>query len=99
MLSGASRRVRIAAGCAFAAASLPMLACPRRADADPAFQATGESAVGYTDNVDSSPNTPVAGVSPKLASPFVLLRPGLVFALSTPRTIQRLAYAFTYTLF
>jgi hypothetical protein len=99
MLAGASSRVRVAAGCAYAAAGLSVFAWPSPADATPYFQAVGETAVGYSDNVDSSPNTPVAGVSPKVASPFVLIRPGVVFALSTPRTIQRLAYAFTYTMF
>lgn len=69
------------------------------ADADPALQTVGATSVGYTDNVESSPNTPIPGVSPKSGSPFLLVSPGLVLALATPRSMHRLSYAFTETLF
>jgi hypothetical protein len=69
------------------------------ADAGPVLQTVGATSVGYTDNVQSSPDKPTPGVPPKYGSPFTILSPGLVLALSTPRSIHRLSYAFTDFLF
>lgn len=98
MVIGAGSRVRVAQRLVGVAACLCALARPTVARAWPALQAVGDTSLGYTDNIDSSPSTPVAGVLPKLAAPFALLSPGLVLAISTPRTIQRLTYTFTYIL-
>ena len=67
--------------------------------ADPKVQFVGEGALGYTDNIQSSPSEPVPGIAPKEAGAFAILRPGAVLALTTPRIMHRLSYSFTYNLF
>jgi hypothetical protein len=98
MIPGARHRARTAARCAWLAASLHCMATSTVARAWPVLQAVGDTSVGYTDSFDSSPSTPVVGVLPRQPAPFALLSPGLVVAVSTRRTIQRVTYAFTYTL-
>src|SRR5882724_1141743 len=67
--------------------------------ADPKVQLVGEGSLGYTDNVQSSPSEPVPGIAPKEGGAFAVLRPGAVLALTTPRIMHRVSYAFTYNLF
>jgi hypothetical protein len=65
----------------------------------PKFQAVGETSVGVTDNAQSAPDVPLPGGAEKTAGAFVVLRPGLVAGLLTPRTVQRLAYTFDYDIY
>jgi hypothetical protein len=76
-----------------------VLALSRSAAADPKFQVTGDGSLGYTDNVQSAPTEPVAGVAPRAGGAFAVLRPGAVLALNTPQLLHRLSYEFTYNLF
>jgi hypothetical protein len=71
----------------------------RTVSADPKIQGVGEASLGYTDNLQSAPTEPVAGVAPKEGGAFAVVRPGVVFALSSPRFLHRLSYEFTYNLF
>src|SRR5690242_15646074 len=64
--------------------------------ADPKLQGVGEAWIGYTDNVQSAPDVPLPGGTPKSGGAFVLLSPGLVLALASRRAVQRLSYAYTY---
>ena len=99
MPSGARSRPGSKGICAQVAAVAWLLSSAGVAHGAPALQTVGETSLGYTDNVESSPSTPVAGVPPKSGSPFSILRPGLVLTLSTQRSIHRLAYAFTDIVF
>src|SRR5215470_16352117 len=65
----------------------------------PKLQAIGETSVGVSDNVQSAPEPPLPGGASKTAGAFVVLRPGLVLGLLTPRTVQRLAYTFDYDVY
>ncbi len=69
------------------------------AAAESQFQLVGDASLAYTDNVQSSPTEPVAGVAPKAGGAFASLSPGAVFARSTPRALHRLSYQFTYNFF
>jgi len=65
----------------------------------PKLQAVGEASVGVTDNAQSAPDVPLPGGASKSAGAFVVLRPGLVLGLASPRTVQRLAYTFDYDVY
>jgi hypothetical protein len=65
----------------------------------PKLQAVGETSIGVSDNVQSAPDVPLAGGASKTAGAFVVLRPGLVLGLLSPRTVQRLAYTFDYDVY
>lgn len=65
----------------------------------PKLQAIGETSIGVTDNAQSAPDTPLPGGASKTPGAFMVLRPGLVLGLLTPRTVQRLAYTFDYDLY
>jgi hypothetical protein len=67
--------------------------------ADPKLQVVGESSVGVTDNAQSAPDVPLPGGASKSPGAFVVLRPGLVLSLLSPRNVQRLAYTFDYDLY
>ena len=69
------------------------------AAADSQFQVVGDASLTYTDNLQSSPTEPVAGVAPKTGGAFASLSPGAVFARSSPLVLHRLSYQFTYNLF
>jgi hypothetical protein len=99
MALGARSGRRTVATCAYVVIGASALAWAHIANADPNLQTVGTTSLGYTDNVESSPNTPIPGVTPKSGSPFAILSPGLVLALSTPRSIHRLGYAFAYVVF
>ncbi len=65
----------------------------------PKLQAVGESSVGVSDNVQSAPDVPLPGGASKTAGAFLVLRPGLVLGVLSPRTVQRLAYTFDYDVY
>ncbi len=67
--------------------------------ARPKLQGVGNGQVGYTDNVQSSPDPPVPGVPEKTGDFFTLLSPGLVLASADPGAVHRLAYTYTVSLF
>lgn len=81
------------------AVALVVLSPASPALGDPEFQGVGEASVGYTDNIQSAPDEPVAGVAPKEKGVFLVLRPGVVLAAASARAIHRLAYTYTYDLF
>ncbi len=83
--------VRVATTCLVASWSSP-------AWSGPSLQGVADTAFGYTDNLESSPSAPVAGIPARAPGVFALLSPSLVLAISAPRTSQRLAYTFTYIL-
>ena len=75
------------------------LALSRSASASPEFQGVGETWGGYTDNAQSAPDVPLPGGTPRSGGVFFLLRPGIVVAAASQRTVQRLQYTYSYNLF
>jgi hypothetical protein len=69
------------------------------AAAKPKLQGVGAASVGYTDNVQSSPDPPVPGVPEKTGDAFLLLSPGLVLASTSAGAVHRLSYIYTVNLF
>ena len=69
------------------------------ASAAPKLQGVGETSIGYTDNIQSAPDTPLPGQTPKSPGVFVLLSPGVVLALTSGRSVQRVSYTYLYSLF
>jgi hypothetical protein len=67
--------------------------------AAPKLQAVGETALGYTDNVRATPESPGQAAAPHSTGAFLTLSPGLVLALEAPRSTQRIGYRFEYDLF
>jgi hypothetical protein len=59
----------------------------------------GAASVGYTDNVQSSPDPPVPGVPEKTGDAFLALEPGVVIASTTTGAVHRLSYIYTANLF
>ena len=53
-------------------------------EARPRLQGVGAGSLGYTDNVQSSPDPPVEGVPERQAGAFALVSPGVVLADSRP---------------
>jgi hypothetical protein len=90
---------RVRAGFTGLVAALGALLPSRPALSAPALQGIGEASFGYTDNIESSPSTPIPGTSPKVGGEFLLLRAGAVLASASPRVVQRLTYNYTYDLF
>jgi hypothetical protein len=62
------------------------------ASARPRWQAVGESSLGYTDNAQAS----ATASEVRTGSFFWMLSPGVVFALDSPRRLQRIAYRYEY---
>ncbi len=81
------------------ALEIGVLGAARRAVASPKLQGVGETAVGYTDNIQSAPEVPLPNGTPKSGGAFVLLSPGVVLAEASARYVQRLSYRYTYNLF
>jgi hypothetical protein len=75
-----------------------LLACPD-AFADPKLQGIGDISIGYTDNIQSAPDVPIPGQTPKESGAFALLSPGVVLAIATQRSVQRVGYTYLYSLF
>jgi hypothetical protein len=67
--------------------------------ATPKLQGVGETSIGYTDNIQSAPDVPIPGGTPKSAGAFLVLSPGVVLASATESAIHRLSYQYTYDLF
>ena len=84
---------------AFGAALALLLAPAPSAAAPPKLQAVGETSVGVTDNAQSAPDVPLPGGTSKSAGAFIVLRPGLVLGVLSPRSVQRLSYTFDYDLY
>lgn len=81
-----------------AAAALAALAPCRLALAQEKLQATGDATVGFSDNIESAPDVPTQGSAPKYAGAFLVLRPGVVLASVSSRSIHRLKYTYSYDL-
>lgn len=92
------RRVGAWLAAVFATASASLVAFPARS-AVTKLQAVGETTIGVTDNAQSAPDVPLPGGSEKSPGAFLVLRPGLNFGVSSPRTVQRLTYTFDYNLY
>ncbi|MCA9599344.1 MAG: hypothetical protein KC776_38820 [Myxococcales bacterium] len=69
------------------------------AHSESAVQGTADVAVGYTDNVRSSPKEPPPGISGKAGDSFLLLSPGVGYAQSSAGALQRVGYTLSFTLF
>lgn len=69
------------------------------AHAEPSFQAVGESSLGYTDNVRTTPEQEEELGAARSQGVFWMLSPGVVAALQTQRTSQRLGYRYEYDLY
>ncbi|HEX7671614.1 MAG TPA: hypothetical protein VF395_18600 [Polyangiaceae bacterium] len=67
--------------------------------AAPKLQGIGETSIGYTDNIQSAPEVPLPGGTPKSSGVFLVLSPGVVLASATQSAIHRLSYQYTYDLF
>jgi hypothetical protein len=78
-----------------AAATLPATS----AHAAPKFQIIGEASGGYTDNIQSAPDVPIRGGTPKSPGAFMLLSPGVVLAIPARDSVQRIGYTYLYSLF
>src|SRR5260221_14791481 len=76
-------------------AALILLASSRAA-ASPHLQAVGESSLGYTDNVQSAAQAQSGATDVRTKLAFLMLSPGLVLALASPRGLQRLSYRYEY---
>jgi hypothetical protein len=95
----ATDRTFVSAATVAAAFAAGALTLPRTASGAPKFQGVGETWVGYTDNAQSAPDVPLPGGTPRSGGAIALLRPGIVFAIASPRTVQRLQYTYSYNLF
>lgn len=69
------------------------------AGASPKFQGIAESSLGYTDNVRTTPEQDEPLGEARSQGVFWMLSPGVVAALQTRRTLQRLAYRYEYDLY
>jgi hypothetical protein len=96
MAAGRPSRARLALA---VAASLSALLHSRPARAVPKVQGVAETTVGYTDNAQSAPDVPLPGGTARSGGAFVLLSPGVVAALASERSVQRLKYTYTFDLF
>jgi hypothetical protein len=92
--AGVARSGRSCRGVAAALAVLA-LALPAAA-ATPKLQAVGEATFGVSDNVTSAPDVPLPGGAERTPGAFLILRPGIIAALLTARTVQRLSYTYDY---
>jgi len=98
MIRGPHRRSRTARLCARVAVASVVGGWSSPAWSAPSLQGVADTAFGYTDNLESSPSTPVAGIPAKAPGIFALLSPSLVLAVSARRSSHRVAYTFTYIL-
>jgi hypothetical protein len=86
---------RVWGGRTAAAVALVMLYTPH-AVATPHLQAVGASSLGYTDNVQNASRAAGGTGDVQTKSAFLMLSPGVVLALESPRELQRLAYRYEY---
>jgi hypothetical protein len=98
---GAAKRSRSGVGSAAwtVAFVVAMASTPRLAFADPKLQGVGETSLGYTDNIQSAPSVLILNGTPKSDGGFLVLRPAVVLASASARSIHRLKYTYTYDLF
>jgi hypothetical protein len=66
------------------------------AAADPHLQGIGEAAVGYTDNVQTAPDTPVLADTTRTSSAVLMLSPGVILAWQSARLLQRVSYQYEH---
>lgn len=90
-------RRRLFTTAALLGAALAVRAPPARAVDK--LQVVGQGSLGWTDNVHSVPDEPVADLPPKSADVFAILSPSLILARLTPSDNQRLSYTFAANLF
>lgn len=76
-----------------------LVACPAAVHARTVLQVVGTAGVAYTDNIHSSPATPMPGVPAPQAGTYAVLSPGLVLATEQPNFLQRLSYTYSADLF
>src|SRR5262245_4868566 len=88
-------RLRVGIACA---AGL-VFSAPRPADAKPKLQVVGTGELGWTDNIYSSPDTPVPGVPDRQAGFFGVLSPGLVLASGSAAAYHRLSFTHSTSIF
>jgi hypothetical protein len=84
---------------ALGAALALALVTARSNAAPPKLQAVADTSVGVSDNATSAPDVPLPGGASKSPGAFIVLRPGLILGLLSPRTVQRLSYTFDYDLY
>jgi hypothetical protein len=63
------------------------------------LQAIGQTSLGWTDNVHSSPDEPPPDVPPRTADVFAVLSPSVLYARLTPSDAMTLKYTFAANLF
>ncbi len=80
-------------GVSVAGAALLVLSQSASVAAAPHLQLVGQSALGYTDNVQSAS---LVQADARTKSVFLMLSPGVVLALAAPRSLQRIAYRYEY---
>jgi len=64
--------------------------------AEAELQAIGETSIGYTDNLRTTPDMPLSDGEPRSTGAYLMLSPGAVLALASPRHVQRLGYRYEY---
>lgn len=67
--------------------------------AAPKLQGIGEAAVGYTDNVQTAPETPLPGDTTRTSAALLMLSPGVVIAWESARQVQRIGYQYEHDFF
>jgi hypothetical protein len=83
--------------CFVAAALAATLVASRAWAADPKLQGVGEAGLGYLDTVQSAPDGAPGTVSTR--GVVVLLSPGLLLTLTSPRNVQRVGYRYQHDFF
>jgi hypothetical protein len=59
----------------------------------------GDAQLAWTDNLFSSPATPVAGAPPKEGDAYLQVRPGAILMFETPRSVHELQYTFDASMY
>lgn len=78
-------------------AVLLLSAAPARAK--PHLQGVAETSLGYTDNAQAAPSGARSDEATVSRSVFLMLSPGAVLAVASPRYLQRLTYRYEYDLY
>ncbi|HTM44362.1 MAG TPA: hypothetical protein VL137_05375 [Polyangiaceae bacterium] len=67
--------------------------------AAPKLQGIGEAALGYTDNVQTAPQTSLPGDTTRTSAALLMLSPGVLLAWQSARVIQRIGYQYEHDFF
>src|SRR5689334_19629075 len=87
--------VRLSSLCAAIAVTTTLAS----AAAKPKIQGIGEASVGYTDNVQTDPETPLPGDTSRTSAAILMLSPGVLLAWGSARYGQRLSYQYEHDFF